>query len=50
MLTETQSISLSILRASVKKLGLHEIFNVEKLHFPMAYCGHDELIACGQSI
>lgn len=25
MLTETQSISLSILRASVKKLGLHEI-------------------------
>lgn len=44
MLTETQSISLSILRASVKKLGLHEIFYVEKLHFPMAYCGHDELM------
>lgn len=43
MLTETQSISLSILRASVKKLG-HEIFYVEKLHFPMAYCGHDELM------
>ena len=33
MLSETQSISLSILRASVEKLGLHEIFYVEKLHF-----------------
>ena len=35
---------LSILRASVKKLGLHEIFYVEKLHFPMAYSSHDELM------
>lgn len=44
MLSETQSISLSILRASVEKLGLREIFYVEKLHFPMAYCGRDELM------
>ena len=28
----------------MKKLGLHEIFYVEKLHFPMAYCGYDKLM------